>query len=318
MFEFEWNQFIAEQRRSHRGEMWTYSHDELIYVNDQLIGSYIDFFNWAVNNHGFEDGVAPTLYSVLTKEDYRNQLLEKNHTFIYMYVSIGQTPQSHFLIELFDDILPKTCENFKRICLGFVNGVNRLLTYQDTIFHRIVPGGWIQGGDIIKGNGSDGESIYGKEFEDENFAIPHNNRGILGMANHGRHTNNSQFYITLTATPWMNCRYVAFGQLLEGTELLNQIEEEETMNEHPCNSIVITKCELFDFEETPEYSVPDFPAPCKETEESQEEIGETEEESENEDDEEETGEEETEEEETSGQEHSNEDDQNETVESETQ
>lgn len=65
--------------------------------------------------------------------------------------------------------------------------------------------------DILHGRGNGGESIYGPLFEDENFAIPHSNRGILGMANKGTHTNGSQFYITLQATPWMDCKYVCFG-----------------------------------------------------------------------------------------------------------
>lgn len=177
---------------------------------------------------------------------------------MYMYISIDDKPEGHFLIELFSDIVPKTCANFKAISMGHVTATERLLTYEKTIFHRLVPNGWIQGGDIIRGNGSDGRSIYGDTFEDENFAILHNKRGILGMANHGRHTNNSQFYITLTATPWMNCRYVAFGQLLEGTELLEKMEEQKTINEHPINNIVITKCVMLDFEEDIDDNIPDF------------------------------------------------------------
>ena len=65
--------------------------------------------------------------------------------------------------------------------------------------------------DILHGRGDSGESIFGETFEDETFAIPHNRRGILGMANKGRHTNASQFYVTLQPTPWMDCKFVAFG-----------------------------------------------------------------------------------------------------------
>lgn len=67
------------------------------------------------------------------------------------------------------------------------------------------------GTDILHGRGDGGESVFGDVFEDENYAVPHNTRGILGMANKGRHTNASQFYITLQPTPWMDTQYVAFG-----------------------------------------------------------------------------------------------------------
>lgn len=65
--------------------------------------------------------------------------------------------------------------------------------------------------DILHGRGDSGESIYGELFEDENFSLSHSTRGMLGMANKGRHTNASQFYVTLQPTPWMDCSYVAFG-----------------------------------------------------------------------------------------------------------
>ncbi|KAK7808519.1 hypothetical protein U0070_003156 [Myodes glareolus] len=87
--------------------------------------------------------------------------------------------------------------------------------------------------DIVQGRGDDGESIYGPIFEDENFSIPHNKRGVLGMVNKGHHTNGSQFYVTLQAAPYLDKKYVAFGQLIEGTEVLKQLELVPTENERP-------------------------------------------------------------------------------------
>nr|XP_021526156.1 peptidyl-prolyl cis-trans isomerase-like 6 [Aotus nancymaae] len=95
--------------------------------------------------------------------------------------------------------------------------------------------------DIVSGKGDNGESIYGPTFEDENFSVPHNKRGVLGMANKGRHSNGSQFYITLQATPYLDRKFVAFGQLIEGTEVLKQLELVPTENERP-----IPMCRIID------------------------------------------------------------------------
>jgi len=118
------------------------------------------------------------------------------------------------------------------------------LHYKNTIIHRVVPNGWVQGGDIRDGRGNGGESIYGETFEDETFILPHNRRGILGMANKGyRHSNGSQFYITLSDTcNWMSNRFVAFGYVIEGFETLAEIERVETLNQRPIKTVRIVNC----------------------------------------------------------------------------
>ncbi|EDQ91721.1 uncharacterized protein MONBRDRAFT_14262, partial [Monosiga brevicollis MX1] len=114
--------------------------------------------------------------------------------------------------QLFSDVVPKTCQNFKGLCAGTkVDGGFGTLTYKDSVFHRIQPRGWVQGGDIVDGAGDGGRSIFGDTFEDENFAILHDRRGRLGMANNGLHSNASQFFISFSALEWMNTKYVAFG-----------------------------------------------------------------------------------------------------------
>ena len=81
-----------------------------------------------------------------------------------------------------------------------------------------------QGGDFTNHNGTGGMSIYGAKFPDENFNIKHNKRGLLSMANAGPNTNGSQFFITFGPTDWLNGAHTVFGEMIEGDDVLKQIE----------------------------------------------------------------------------------------------
>lgn len=99
-----------------------------------------------------------------------------------------------------------------------------------------------QGGDITKGNGTGGMSIYGRNFKDENLKVKHYKRGQLSMANSGPDTNGSQFFITFDATNWLDGYHCVFGELIEGEEVLKQIEESGSDSGKPKNTIKITEC----------------------------------------------------------------------------
>ncbi|XP_055391213.1 probable inactive peptidyl-prolyl cis-trans isomerase-like 6 [Bubalus kerabau] len=167
---------------------------------------------------------------------------KKRHNFVFLDISIDLYPIGRLIFELYSDTCPKTCKNFQILCTGKAgfsqSGIK--LHYTGSIFHRVVRNGWVQGGDIVAGKGDNGESIYGPTFEDENFSVPHNKRGVLGMVNKGRHSNGSQFYITLQAAPYLDKKYVAFGQLIEGTDVLHHLESVPTENERPIQNCVIT------------------------------------------------------------------------------
>lgn len=102
------------------------------------------------------------------------------------------------IFKLFDEEAPKAALNFRSLCAGLKAGDGSILTYKDSAFHRVIPGFMIQGGDITKGDGTGGVSIYGGKFDDEAsaLALKHDRPFLLSMANAGKDTNGSQFFVT--------------------------------------------------------------------------------------------------------------------------
>jgi len=123
-------------------------------------------------------------------------------------------------LKLFPKVAPLAVENFvTHVKEGYYDGI---------IFHRVIKGFMIQGGDPT-GTGRGGESIWHKEFKNEyapnlTFDKPY----LLAMANHGPNTNGSQFFITVKPTPWLNGGYTIFGKVISGQDVVKKIENVST------------------------------------------------------------------------------------------
>lgn len=141
-------------------------------------------------------------------------------------------------IELFNDSVPKTCENFRSLCAE----KRTALSYERNVFHRIVSGFMAQGGDITREDGTGGMSIYGETFEDESLLGRHDAAGKLSMANSGRHTNNSQFFILFKPTPWLDGKHVVFGQVTSGMHVVRRMEAAGSKQGEPKEHIIIAAC----------------------------------------------------------------------------
>jgi len=100
----------------------------------------------------------------------------------------------------------------------------------------------LQGGDFTKHNGTGGKSIYGEKFADENFKIKHSKPGLLSMANAGKNTNGSQFFITTVVTSWLDGAHVVFGEVVENFELVKSIEALGSSSGKTSKSVKIESC----------------------------------------------------------------------------
>jgi len=155
----------------------------------------------------------------------------------------GNDYSGRFTIALFGDTAPMTVMNFVSLARGYKKG-KEFLHYKGTPIHRVVPDFVIQMGDITTGDGTGGKSIFGDKFIDEDFELSHRSPGWVSMANHGRDTNGSQFFIMLTKARWLDGKHVVFGKVTKGFDVIKTIGEvpSDPNTALPKLSVKITDC----------------------------------------------------------------------------
>ncbi|CAJ1959851.1 unnamed protein product [Cylindrotheca closterium] len=170
--------------------------------------------------------------------------------FCYLQISIGgQVQPRPIVIHLQHETCPKTCRNFLALCSSYASEEEEeeeikkvkttrkkpMPTYRGSYFHRIVPNFMCQAGDFERFDGTGGYSpIYpGGRFDDEPFLKKHDAEGVVSMANAGKNTNKSQFFITLKATPHLDGKHVAFGRVVSGMESVHAMTKVEREGDRP-------------------------------------------------------------------------------------
>ncbi|EJS43425.1 cpr2p [Saccharomyces arboricola H-6] len=159
---------------------------------------------------------------------------------VFFDIEHGEDKVGRIVIGLYGKVCPKTTRNFVELSTA-TDSKNGFI---ESTFHRVIPNFMVQGGDFTHGTGVGGKSIYGDTFADENFTLKHDRKGRLSMANRGKDTNGSQFFITTTDdASWLDGKHVVFGQVVDGMDVVNYIQHvSRDRKDMPLEPVKISKC----------------------------------------------------------------------------
>jgi cyclophilin family peptidyl-prolyl cis-trans isomerase len=229
-----------------------FSDSPIIYIQEvsgtkTIIGSLSEFQKYVIKTFNYHDTLKTEDFVEETKKSLKNFLDTNGNKYVFFNFSIEgeeDSVKNIVVLELFNKDLPFTSENFYKICTGCKNEEGTSLSYKGSLVHRISKNSFIQSGDI-RVNGA--KSIYGENFNDENYNIKHDSHGILGMVKKGnrKHTNECQFYITLCPLKSFDGLLVAFGRVIQGYDVIEKISEMDTYLQRPVKQVTIKECGEF-------------------------------------------------------------------------
>ncbi|XP_072949285.1 uncharacterized protein [Epargyreus clarus] len=227
----EWPKILNDLKLQYGGSTYCLSNQVAVLINNKFLGGEKELKDFIETKY--------TYHIIL---DYYKEGVDQFSKFInssgrpcaYMHISINDEHTGTLIFMLYADLVPYTCENFLNLCKTTKGG------YSGTPIHRIVKDGWIQCG---------GFGLKGTNLDCENFIMPHDRRGVICMANDGRHVDcSTQFFVLLQPAPWMARQYVAFGQLIDGESTLKAIESVPTWYESPKSEIIMYQTGILNLE----------------------------------------------------------------------
>lgn len=243
-FETQWDQFVKKTANRLKGVFYEHRGSPLIYLDDkEYVGDGDAFQTWALHNFNHKDELKFSEYETMAFNALKNKI---NNSKTRKYAEFKFTiagEESAVILELFEDLCPKTVHNFLELCKGFKNQGGEEIGYCGAEVHRVVQGMFVQAGRVRHDTGF--ASAYNSEFADESFHVKHTEAGMLGMCKRSglKHTNESQFYIT-TGAPlsFLDNQNVVFGRVIAGYSAIAHIESLPTMNEKPNETVKISAC----------------------------------------------------------------------------
>jgi peptidyl-prolyl cis-trans isomerase-like 6 len=240
---------MKELRKEIGGAYFTHNYGHCVRLNGEYVGYLMDLTKLAVDEYKvFDAEVANQLtFQGIAKTESENFCKSLPRPCVFLdFVSDDATGPSYgkVVVELFDDLCPNACNNFIKLCQGGSAGSGVAFNYQNVVVHRLVENGWLQCGDIVDGSGLNSVSSTGNPIEDECFSVDFGDEkgGILGYVSSGPHMNGSQFFITLGPCSFMNNNKVGFGRVLQGYDVLAQINTAPCRNQRPLPDISVGKC----------------------------------------------------------------------------
>lgn len=205
-----------------------------------LGGAFIGYYYFESTGQNGDKNIASAPADHFKLADPQGQITDR----VFFDISIDGAESERVVIGLYGKDCPNTVKNFATISAGTetsrITGLP--LRYEGTKFHRIIPSFMIQGGDFTRGDGTGGESIFGGTFKDEAFQFKHTGLGVLSMANRGKDTNSSQFFICTKPASWLDGKHVVFGQVLNGAGTLRRIEAKGSRSGTVSGEVKIVKC----------------------------------------------------------------------------
>lgn len=201
--------------------------DEVLYFANQK-----RFFEWAHKRFKYEDNTRLIFYKRIGNKALQGVKEATGRSYCALAFAIGEDPAETVHLELFDEECPVLAENFLKLL--------EHERFNGHLVHRVKPGSWVQAGDLVDGSGRNSEAFQGGFLRHESFQIQHDRAGLLGMANHGKDTNGSQFYITLRELPFLDGKSVIFGRVISGMRTLLKISKMKTKNERPAVDVSVS------------------------------------------------------------------------------